>query len=291
MRRKPAAQHRRLVVRQRAATQPAADRGRASRSLAHRIAPARAARVHSGRRTCRLPAPAGRARRSSRRRTAASANRPRLRPSSPSATAAARVASRYSAGPPREERPQRQVASAPPAASGAARTRARASGASAWAAGSSPGRRSRTCRRTSRRWADARPGPRRSATASAPRPSGRDTPSHRRVRRPRHRPGSGSCRRRSGCSAACPGTRCRAWPSGRCPPARRGTRPARRGRRAAARRWRTWCRRKSPARWRSAPARAAGWCSPRSSAPSSRCWPARCARAAGSASGRRCLRW
>ena len=48
------------------------------------------------------------------------------------------------------------------------------------------------------------------AAASAPRPSGRDRPSHRRGRRPRDRPGSGSCRRRSGCSAACPGTRCRA---------------------------------------------------------------------------------
>ena len=49
------------------------------------------------------------------------------------------------------------------------------------------------------------------------------------------RPGSGSCRRRSGCSAACPGTRCRAARCGRCRAARRGTRsgpsrsPARRG--------------------------------------------------------------
>ena len=49
-----------------------------------------------------------------------------------------------------------------------------------------------------------RPRRRRSAPASAPRPSGRDRPSHRRGRRPPDRPGNGSCRRRSGCSAACP---------------------------------------------------------------------------------------
>ena len=73
------------------------------------------------------------------------------------------------------------------------------------------------------------------ASASAPRPSARDRPSRRRGRRSRDRPGSGSCRRRSGCSAACPGTRCRASPSGRCRAARRDTRsgpsgsPGRRG--------------------------------------------------------------
>ena len=99
---------------------------------------------------------------------------------------------------------------------------------------------------------------RRSATASAPRPSGRDTPSHRRARRPRHTPGSGSCTPRSGCSAASPGTRCPASPSGRCRPARRGIRPARPDRQAAARRWRTWCRRKNPGPSPSAPAPAAG---------------------------------
>ena len=54
-----------------------------------------------------------------------------------------------------------------------------------------PGRRSRSGRRRSRRWADGRPRRRRSGSASAPRPSARDRPSHRRGRRPRHRPGNG----------------------------------------------------------------------------------------------------
>ncbi len=69
----------------------------------------RAVRGRSGRRTCRLPARAGRVRRSSRRRTAACGSGRACGPVSPSATAAARVASRYSAGPAREEGPQRQV--------------------------------------------------------------------------------------------------------------------------------------------------------------------------------------
>ena len=67
-------------------------------SRAHRTRPARCSLRRSGRRTCRLPAPACRARRSSRPPAAACANRPRLRPSQPSVTAAARVARRYSAG-------------------------------------------------------------------------------------------------------------------------------------------------------------------------------------------------
>ena len=70
------------------------------------------------------------------------------------------------------------------------------------------------------------------------------------------RPGSGSCRRRSGCSAACPGTRCRAWPSGRCRAARRGIPPARPDRPAAAGRSRRSCRPTCPGRSPSAPARA-----------------------------------
>ena len=52
-------------------------------------------------------------------------------------------------------------------------------------------------------------------SASAPRPSAPDRPSHTRGRRLRDRPDSGSCRRRSGCSGACRGTARRAWPSGR----------------------------------------------------------------------------
>ena len=58
-------------------------------------------------------------------------------------------------------------------------------------------------------------------SGSAPRPSAPDRPSHRHGRRPRHRPGNGSCRRRSGCSAACRGTRRRASRCGRCRAARR----------------------------------------------------------------------
>ena len=114
------------------------------------------------------------------------------------------------------------------------------------------------------------------AAASAPRPSGRDRPSHRHGRRRRHRPGSGSCRRRSGCSAACPGTRCRAWRCGRCRAARHGTAPARPGRPAAAGRSRTSCRTRIPGPWPSAPARAAWSTRPPASGRPSRCWPARC---------------
>ena len=234
--------------------------------LAHRMPPARAARGRSGRRTCRPPAPAGRARRSSRRRTAACGSGRACGPAGPASSAAARVASRYSAGRRANERPQRQVgahrrrrqvalelALAPVAHQLGQRDLHRADALALAAEGGGVGQVARLCRR-------------RSAPASARCPSGRDRPSHRRGRRPRHTPGSGSCRRRSGCSAASPGTRCRASPSGRCPPARRGIRPARPDRRAAARRWRTWCRRRNPGRSRSAPARAAGWCSPRSSA-------------------------
>ena len=51
---------------------------------------------------------------------------------------------------------------------------------------------------------------RRRKRASAPSPSAPDRPSRRRGRRSSGRPDSGSCRRRSECSAACPGTRRRA---------------------------------------------------------------------------------
>ena len=115
-----------------------------------------------------------------------------------------------------------------------ARTRARASAASASAAGCASGRRS--SQRPQKveafgRWpAFSTPT---IARRRAPRPSVPDRPSHRRGRRPRDRPGNGSCRRRSGCSAASPGTRCRASRSGRCRGSRRDTRPARRDRRPA----------------------------------------------------------
>ena len=60
-------------------------------------------------------------------------------------------ADRASAAAPRS--PERQALAHAPWASDGARTRARASGASAWAAGCAPGRRSRSGRRRSRRWA------------------------------------------------------------------------------------------------------------------------------------------
>ena len=53
----------------------------------------------------------------------------------------------------------------------------------------------------------------------------RDRPSHRRGRRWRYRPGSGSCRRRSGCSAASRAARRPASACGRCRAARRGSDP------------------------------------------------------------------
>ena len=76
------------------------------------------------------------------------------------------------------------------------------------AAGSSPGRPSGSGRRSVQalgRCAGLVDADR--AAASAPRPSGRDRPSRRHGRRSRCRRGSGSCRRRSGCSAASRGTR------------------------------------------------------------------------------------
>ena len=108
-------------------------------------------------------------------------------------------------------------------------------------------------------WADDRRRRRRSARGSTRYPSARDTPSRRNGRRPRGRPDNGSCRRHSGCSAACPGTRSRSSPSVRRRSAPRDIPRAHPDRPAAGRRWRTWCRRRNPARWPSGPECAADW--------------------------------
>ena len=101
--------------------------------------------------------------------------------------------------------------------------------------------------------------------ASGRLPSDPDRSSHRHGRRPSDRPGSGSCRRRSGCSGASPRSSCRAWRNARCRSARRDIRPGRRGPRGGAARSRTSCRPTSPGPWPSAPARgAAGSCPPAS---------------------------
>ena len=183
--------------------------------------------------------PCGRGKIARRRPAAAPAagarKRPRERPARRERAIASRVAEPVERGTPGEEAPEREA--------GAHRRRRQVPLELALAPvahqlrqrNPASGRRSRSGRRRSRRWAGARPCRRRSATASAPRPSAPDRPSRKRGRRPRDRPGNGSCRRRSGCSAACPGTRCRAWPSGRCRAGRRDIlsgpsgSPARRG--------------------------------------------------------------
>ena len=136
--------------------------------------------------------------------------RPRRAAESPSARIGEARGEPVEARAARRRRPRGGARSAASPAPGPARTPSRASGASAWAAGSASGRRSRSGRRRSRRSAGRASSARPKIAGSSTAPIGPDRSRRRRGRRPHGRPGSGSCRRRSGCSAASPGTRCRA---------------------------------------------------------------------------------
>ena len=141
-----------LVLRQRRRASGRGGWRRGSASLAHRRGrPLRACvageeRVALGRRQVAPVGPAA-GQRQAAEPAASAAQQPERR------SAPARVASRYSAGRRANQAQSARLRARQRRASGAARTRAPANGASAWAAGSSPGRRSRTCRRRWRRWA------------------------------------------------------------------------------------------------------------------------------------------
>ena len=114
--------------------------------------------------------------------------------------------------PPREEA-HTASPNAPSRARDAARIRARASGASAWAAECAPGTLPRSGRRRSSvRQMRAFSMPTMLGVSTAP--IGPDRPRRRCGRRPPRTPDNGSCRRRSGCSAACRGIARRAWRCG-----------------------------------------------------------------------------
>ncbi len=255
------AQHRRLIRRQGPSSQSPPDRGQ-DRLLAHQAWPARCAlripgeeRIALGRRQIAPIGPSASQRQSPE-------NRPFLPPQKPQAQGRRTSRQPIQPGASREERPDTEIRFAPPRDLDGARIPAPANAASVSATECGPGRRFRTCHRMSRHSADGPPCPRRSGSGSAPRPSARDTPSHTRARRPRHRPDNGSCRPRNGYTAASPEIRCRSWPTGHCRPAPHGIPRAHPDRPPAARRWKTSCRRRNPGRSPIAPIPAAARCNP-----------------------------
>ena len=141
-------------------------------------------------------------------------------------------------------------------AADAARILVRANAASISAGECAPDRHPRIGRRTSKHWEGRRPCRCRRAPASEPRPSGPDRRRRKHGLPRRHKPDNGSCRRRSGCSAACSDQACRAGRCVHCRRAPRGRLAGRRDRRCAAVRSTESYRPTSPGRWRSVRARA-----------------------------------